>query len=184
MKKNIGSQLALYPMPVTVIGAMNGEKPTWTLVAHVGIIGHDRLLVSLSAAHFINGQIKQTKKLSINLVDEALLPKADYAGSVSGAKQDKSSLFAWERTEGDAPIITEAPLSVECTVEDVYNTKGFESFICSIDAVFVEEAHLTEKGKVDYRSLKPVLFEFPTYEYLKTGDVLGKCLSFKEQAGV
>ena len=32
MKKNIGAQLALYPMPVTVIGAMNG-------VAHVGIIG-------------------------------------------------------------------------------------------------------------------------------------------------
>lgn len=31
MKKNIGSQLALYPMPVTVIGALNGEKPTWTL---------------------------------------------------------------------------------------------------------------------------------------------------------
>jgi len=28
MKKNIGSQLALYPTPVTVIGAMNGEKPT------------------------------------------------------------------------------------------------------------------------------------------------------------
>ena len=39
MKKNIGAQLALYPMPVTVIGAMNGDKPTWTLVAHVGIIG-------------------------------------------------------------------------------------------------------------------------------------------------
>ena len=48
MKKNIGSHLALYPMPVTVIGAMNGDKPTWTLVAHVGIIGHDRLLVSLA----------------------------------------------------------------------------------------------------------------------------------------
>lgn len=49
MKKNIGSQLALYPTPVTVIGAMNGEKPTWTLVAHVGIIGHDRVLKALSA---------------------------------------------------------------------------------------------------------------------------------------
>lgn len=32
MKKNIGSQLALYPTPVTVIGAMNKDKPTWTLV--------------------------------------------------------------------------------------------------------------------------------------------------------
>ena len=27
MKKNIGSHLVLYPMPVTVIGAMNGDKP-------------------------------------------------------------------------------------------------------------------------------------------------------------
>ena len=26
MKKNIGPQLALYPMPATVIGAMNGDK--------------------------------------------------------------------------------------------------------------------------------------------------------------
>ena len=35
MKKNIGSALALYPTPVVVVGAMNGEKPTWTLAAHV-----------------------------------------------------------------------------------------------------------------------------------------------------
>lgn len=47
MKKNIGSLLALYPTPVTVIGAMNGENPTWTLVAHIGIIGHDRVFVNL-----------------------------------------------------------------------------------------------------------------------------------------
>ena len=38
MKKNIGPQMALYPMPVTIIGAMNGEKPTWILAAHIGII--------------------------------------------------------------------------------------------------------------------------------------------------
>ena len=93
MKKNIGSQLALYPTPVTVVGAMNGDKPTWTLVAHVGIIGHDRVLVSLAAPHFINGVIKEKQKLSINLVNEEILPQADYAGSVSGVKADKSSLF-------------------------------------------------------------------------------------------
>lgn len=37
---------------------------------------------------------------------------------------------------------------------------------------------LTEDGIPDYRVLKPVLFEMPTYEYLKTGDVIGKCMSF------
>ena len=81
MKKNIGSLLALYPLPVTVIGAMNGANPTWTLVAHVGIIGHDKVLVSLAKPHFINSIIKETKKLTINLVqqDICLLYTSDAA---------------------------------------------------------------------------------------------------------
>lgn len=180
MKKNIGSQLALYPMPVTVIGAMNGEQPTWTLVAHVGIIGHDRVLVSLAAPHFINQFIKETKKLSINIVDETFLPEADYVGSVSGAKKDKAAAFEYEMSEAGVPVIKKAPLTIDCAVEDVYNTKNFESFICSITGTYVEEKHLNEAGKINYHTLKPVLFEFPTYEYLKTGEVIGKCLSFKQ----
>ena len=180
MKKNVGSLLALYPMPVTIIGAMNGEKPTWTLVAHIGIIGHDRVLVSLAAPHFINGCIKETKKLSINLVDEAMLPEADYVGSVSGAKTDKSAVFEYDLGGAGSPVIRKSPLTIECSVQDVYNTPNFESFICTIDNTYVAEKHLTEKGKVDYETLKPVLFEFPTYQYLKTGEVIGKCLSFKK----
>lgn len=180
MKKSIGSVLALYPTPAVVVGAMNGEKPTWTLVAHVGIIGHDRVLVSLAAPHFINGCIKKTNKLTVNLVDEAMLPATDEAGAVSGAKADKSALFAYGMGENGAPVIEEAPLVMECSVVDVYNTKGFESFICTIDATYVEEKCLNGQGKIDYDVLKPVLFEFPTYSYLKTGEVLGKCLSFKK----
>ena len=52
MKRNIGAELALYPTPVTVIGAMKEDRPTWTRVAHVGIIGHDRILVSLASLPF------------------------------------------------------------------------------------------------------------------------------------
>ena len=181
MKKNIGSQLALYPMPVTVIGAMNGDQPTWTLVAHVGVIGHDRVLVSLAASHFINGCIKKAQKLSINIVNEEMLPQADYAGSVSGAKEDKSELFVYETGKSGTPIITSAPLTMECTVEDVYNTPNFESFICKIDGVYAEENVLNDAGKIDYHTLKPVLFEMPTYEYLRTGDVIGKCMNMSEE---
>ena len=39
---------------------------------------------------------------------------------------------------------------------------------------------LTEDGKINYHVLKPVLFEMPTYEYLKTGKVLGKCMKLHE----
>lgn len=181
MKKNIGSQLALYPSPVTIIGAMNGDKPTWTLVAHVGIIGHDRVLVSLALPHFINGIIKKTNKLSINIVDENILPQADYSGSVSGKNEDKSGLFEYEKGNFSTPIISKSPLAMECTVVDVYNSPGFESFICTIDTTYVEEKHLNETGMINYYTLKPILFQFPTYEYLKTGDVIGKCLSFKQK---
>lgn len=64
MKKSIEIKLALYPTPVTIVGAMNGDKPTWTLVAHIGIIGHDRILVSLAEPHFINHVIKDNGSLT------------------------------------------------------------------------------------------------------------------------
>ena len=92
-KKNIGSKLALYPMPVTVVGAEVNGKVNWLLVAHVGIIGHDRILVSMSDKHYTNQGIIESKKLSVNLVDRKMLPKADYVGSVSGASVDKSGVF-------------------------------------------------------------------------------------------
>ena len=34
---------------------------------------------------------------------------------------------------------------------------------------------LEESGKIDYNKLKPVLFEMPTYSYLRTGEMIGKC---------
>ena len=181
MKQNIGSKLALYPTPLVVVGAMVNGKPNWTLVGHLGIIGHDRVMVSLASAHYSNQGIKETKVLSINIVDEAMLKKADYTGCVSGANTDKSQLFAYTLAENGAPLINEAPVSMACNVEDIYNTPGFESFICKIDATYAEDAVLNEKGQLDYSTLKPVLFEMPTYQYLKTGEVIAPCMSLGKQ---
>lgn len=181
MKKNIGNALALYPTPLVVVGAMVDGKPNWLLVGHLGIIGHDHVMVSLSSAHYTNKGIKATKKLSINIVDEAMLAKADHSGCVSGSKEDKSALFDYVTDDAGVPMIVQAPVTMVCSVEDIYETKGFESFICTIDATYAEENVLNEAGKIDYHTLKPVLFEMPTYEYLRTGDVIGKCMSFGKE---
>lgn len=182
MKKQIGNTLALYPSPLVVVGTMIEEGyPNWLLVGHLGIIGHDHVMVSLATAHYTNAGIKASRALSINIVDEALLRKADYVGCVSGSKTNKSNVFAWHLDESGAPILDEAPVSMACTVEDVYETSGFESFICTITASYAEEAVLNPDGKIDYRTLKPVLFEMPTYEYLKTGEVIGKCAAIGKE---
>ena len=178
MKKNIGNALALYPTPLVVVGAMVNGKTNWLLVGHLGIMGHDHVMVSLAKPHYTNQGIKESKKLSINIVDEAMLAKADRSGCVSGSKEDKSELFDFMLADGGVPMISQAPGVMESSVEDIYETKGFDNFICTIDNTYAEENMLTEDGKLDYRTLKPVLFEMPTYEYLKTGDVIGKCMSF------
>ncbi len=181
MKKNIRNGLALYPTPLVVVGAMVDGKPNWLLVGHLGIMGHDHVMVSLAKSHYTNQGIRETKKLSINIVDEAMLEKADHAGCVSGSKEDKSRLFEYTMGEAGTPVIKQIPVVMECDVEDIYETKGFDNFICTIANTWVEEDVLTNEGKLDYRSLKPVLFEMPTYEYLSTGDVIGKCMSFGKQ---
>ncbi|EFB76484.1 flavin reductase family protein [Subdoligranulum variabile] len=178
MKKQIGNALALYPTPLVVVGTMVHGKPNWALVGHVGIIGHDRVMVSLAKLHYTNQGIKETGKLSINIVDELLLAKADRAGCISGAKADKSQLFDCTVDDAGVPMIAQAPVVMECEVVDTYVTEGFESFICKVERTYAEENILTETGKINYHLLKPVLFEMPTYEYLATGDVLGKCMSF------
>ncbi|RHO23085.1 hypothetical protein DW220_03655 [Eubacterium sp. AM18-26] len=49
-----------------------------------------------------------------------------------------------------------------------------------IKNTFVKEECLDEQGKINYDKLKPVLFEMPTYQYLSTGEVLGKCLKLEK----
>ncbi len=176
MKNNIGSVMALYPTPTIVVGGIVDGKVTWTLVAHIGIVAHDRLMISLHSSHYINGGIKEKGALSVNIVTEEFLPKADYCGIVSGRKTDKSELFKYTLGENGMPMVDESPLSMECEVEDIYECNGFENFICRIGGTYADDSVLNEKGKIDYNRLKPVLFEFPTYHYLRTGDIIAPCI--------
>ena len=175
MKKNLGAQLALYPCPVIVVGAMVNGKPTWTLVAHAGTVAHSHLMVSLVHAHYINQGITETKKLSVNVVDESWLKKADRMGTVSGKKEDKSTAFEYTMGENGSPLISEAKISIECEVDGNYELENFDNFICKILATYADESVLNKDGKIDYNVFKPVLFEFPTYEYFKVGEKAGNC---------
>ena len=183
-KKNIGNLLALYPKPMTVVGAEVEGKVNWLVVGHTGIIGHDRILVSMSKNHYTNQGIKDSKKLSINLVSREMLPKADYVGSVSGASVDKSNVFDYHWGENGTPVIDASPLTMECDVVDIYETEGFDNFICSVANTYVAPDVLDADGKLDYTRLKPVLFEFPTYSYIATGEIIGKCLNLDKQPGM
>ena len=183
MKQNIGQKLALYPTPATVVGTVGeGGKVNWLLVAHVGIVSHSKMLLSIHSSHHSIKAIDETKRLSVNIIDEQFVAAADYTGTVSGAKTDKSAIFTYHLGEADMPVIEQSPLVRECEVIDTYEIDGFKNYICTILNTYVEEEMLDEKGKPDYEKLKPVLFEMPTYKYLRTGDVIGDCVKMGKAA--
>ena len=81
MKKNIGNTLALYPTPAVVVGTEVNGKVNWLLVAHVGIIGHDRIMLSMFKKHYTNEGVKQTGKVLCRLCG---LRKRCQSGQVGG----------------------------------------------------------------------------------------------------
>lgn len=139
MKKNIGAQLALYPAPVIVVGAIVNDKPTWTLVAHAGTKAHSHLMVSLVHAHYINQEIIESKKLSVNIVDEAWLKEADRMGVISGNKEDKPESFAYTIGENGALLIDDAKVSIEGEVDGNYELENFDNFVCKIVATYAKK---------------------------------------------
>ena len=175
MKKNIGKFNAAFPTPICVVGAMVDGKPSWFEVASTGIGDADVVTLSVTATHYTCDGIRAEKALSINFLDEALIPRADYVGIVSGAKVDKSCVFDWTPASNGAPLIDDAPVSMALDLLDIYDANGCYLLICKVRETFAREELLNEKGKLDFAKYKPVLFE-PGFRYLRTGDVIEPCV--------
>jgi flavin reductase (DIM6/NTAB) family NADH-FMN oxidoreductase RutF len=84
-------------------------------------------------------------------------------------------MFSYTLTTQGTPLINDAKISIECELDHNYELEHFDNFIGKILSTYVDESILNEKGKIDYHIFKPVLFEFPTYEYFVTGEKVGDC---------
>lgn len=177
-KKNIGATFALYPTPDTIIGTEVDGKVNWLNIAHLGIVGMDKIMLSMHKSHYSNKGIKQNKTATVNLISKDMIVKADYVGIVSGHKVDKSNVFEYYYgTLKAAPLIKDSPISMECKLVDNYETEEEDNFILKVVNTYVDENILDEDGKIDYEKFKPVLFEMPTKSYLEAGNKVGNCWS-------
>ncbi len=178
MKKNIGNVVGLYPTPVTIVGTKVDDKVNWINIAHIGILDYDCMMISINKVHYSNKGIKENKTVSINLASEDMIKEADYVGIVSGKNIDKSEIFEYFTGNlKNAPMIKNAPVTMECEVVDIYDTEHHDNFIVRPINTYVEEDCLNTEGKIDYEKVRPLLFEMPNKQYLNIGKVVGKCWS-------
>jgi flavin reductase (DIM6/NTAB) family NADH-FMN oxidoreductase RutF len=178
-KKNIGRNIFIYPMPVTLVGAIVKNRPNFMAVGWISRINASppMLAISLNKSHHTPGGIRENKTFSVNFPSTTMVEQTDYCGLVSGRTTDKSSLFDIFYGElKTAPMIDSCHLCLECKLHDIHEMPSNDLFIGEIIAGYADESCLTD-GKPDLRKLDPLLLTMPDNSYWKVGNFLGKAWS-------
>ena len=95
--------------------------------------------------------VKETGCFVINLPKKSFKKEYDYLGSRSGRDEDKFAALdlKWaDATYVNAPILTDCPVSIECSVVKSTQPGSHELFIGKVEAVHVDEEYLDDKGNI------------------------------------
>ena len=184
MKTKLGPLNCLYPMPVTLVGANLGDRPNYLPVAHVGIMNFGTpqyISVGLARSHRTNQGIREQGTFSVNIPSEDKVVETDYAGMVSAARADKSSLFISFYGElGTAPMIEECPVNMECRLHQTIEFPTHEVFIGEIVASYCDDTVAID-GTVDLAKVRPMLFDMYSKRYWKLGEPFAPCWQVGKQ---
>jgi len=98
--------------------------------------------------------VKETGCFVVNLTPKAYSEMYYYLGSVSGRDEDKMAKVAMAPGKVvAAPVLTDCPVNLECTVVDSIVTGSHEMFIGRIEYVHCDEEYLDEEGKIDFSKI-------------------------------
>lgn len=175
-KTNIGNNVFVYPMPVTLVGTKVEGKANFMAVGWVSRVNGNPpyIGIGINKNHHTTKGILENGAFSINFPSTDMVEKTDYCGLVSGRKEDKSKLFEvfYGQMEA-APMINECPLNLECGLVNTVEFPTNYFFIGEILAAYAEEEYLTD-GKPDIKKMKPLLLTMPDNSYWTVGDYKGK----------
>lgn len=182
MRKDLGPQTWLFPMPVLIIGSYDANNnPNAMNAAWGGIYDYNQIMICLSA-HQTTDNIKKSKAFTVAFATVETVTASDYVGIVSQKNEPdkiaKSGLVPLKASKVNAPIFTNYPLTLECEVTDIINEgEGGGNIIGKIVNVNVDESVLTD-GKVDYKKLHVITFDPVSCKYIALGEEVAQ--AFKE----
>jgi len=177
-KIKIDSNAFVYPMPMTLVGAVVDGKPNFLAAAWVTRVNFKPPMIMVALGeHYTNAGIDANGAFSVNVPDVALMEKTDYCGIVSGRKVDKSKLFdVFYGSLPAAPLIRECPLSMACRLHQAVKLPFDTLYIGDIVEVYTEERYLTD-GKPDVQKINPFTLTMPDNRYWRLGGEAGKAWS-------
>jgi len=190
MKRSLGANTIVYPAPVFVIGTYDEEeKPNIMATAWAGICCSSPpcVAVSLRAATSSHGSIMKKRAFTVNIPSEDHAAQADYAGMFSGEDRNKFDILGLTPVRSkfvDAPYVEEFPLVLECRVLHVFELGLHTQFVGEIMDAKADEEIIGEKGVLDVKMIKPILYDPSNGDYYGLGRHIGKAYSIGRELEV
>jgi flavin reductase (DIM6/NTAB) family NADH-FMN oxidoreductase RutF len=176
VKQSAGTNVAICPMPVTLVGSIVNGRPNFMAVGWIARVNMSPPLVSLGLNHgsATRTAILEKKEFSLNFPSSKMVCETDYCGLTSGKNTDKSKLFTvFYGGSQQAPMITECPLSLECRFVESHDYASHTCIIGEIIGSYIDESCLTD-GKPDQNKIDPLLLTMPDNTYWRIGENVGK----------
>jgi flavin reductase (DIM6/NTAB) family NADH-FMN oxidoreductase RutF len=174
MKVKLGAKNCLYPTPTTIVGANVNGKPNYITIAHVGIMDHGTISISMNKSHYTNSGIKENNNFSVNIPSVEMVKETDYCGIVSGKSKDKSGIFAcFYGNLKTAPMIKRCPINMECRLIKTVDFPKHDVFVGEIVETYCEDNVITN-DIVDLAKVRPILFAMYNRGYWDIGELFAK----------
>ncbi len=186
MRRDLGAETILYPMPVLIIGTYGEDgTPDAMNAAWGGIHDTAQIGVCLSADHKTTRNLLARGAFTVSIADAAHVAQADYVGIVSANdvpdKLSRAGLHATPAEHTDAPLFEEFPLALECRVVRYDETSGY--LVGDIVNVSADERILGTDGKIDAEKLASIAFDPVALVYRVLGPAVGDAFQIGKTIG-
>jgi len=177
MRKDLGVKPCIYPEPVLIIATYNEDgSPCAMNAAWGGIHEENELFICLDPGHKTTKNIIARKDFTVSMAVADQVAACDYVGIVSGNdvpdKVIRAGFTVTPSKNVDAPLIDQLPMAVECRMKS-YDEKTCE-LVAEIINISADESILNEKGHIDPRKMRPIIYDGMNHDYYEFGNVVGK----------
>ena len=179
MRKNLGIQPALFPMPVTIVAAYDENGTVCALnAAWVQICDMDKIALFLDADHKTTANILTSKAFTVSIATVETMEVSDFLGIATGNKMpDKFERTGYHAVKSEfvnAPVITEYPVTIECELAEVAETETLYAIVGKIVNVSADESVIGDKDKIDPSKINALIFDQFRSGYYTVGEKVGQ----------
>jgi len=160
MKKEANLKASLQPVPKVLVSCRDRDgRDNALAVAYCCNCSFDppMVMVGIVPSRYSHHMVKETGCFVVNLVPKSYAETFFALGKRSGRDEDKLANLKVATKTGDrvnAPLLTDCPVNIECTVVDSIVTGSHEMFVGKVECIHAEESLINENGDIDFSKLE------------------------------